>query len=127
MLSIPLLLSCATPVPLAADYYHQVPQSDLGLAVDLDFLSTAKLSPEKRLTGEELIKCYHSSEDSLTGHVKAVRMNLDANEEPSRKYSIADAVKGQNHRLLRESRPAIHAASVKLHQRRGDLGPVQVP
>jgi hypothetical protein len=94
MLATPFLLSCATPVPPAGDYYHQVPQSDLGLTVDLDLMSTAKLSPQKRLTGEELIKCYHSSEDSLTGYVKVVRMNLDANEELSSKYSIADAVIG---------------------------------
>ena len=96
VLFIPLLfiMSCATPVPKAGDYYQQVPQSYLGLHVDIDLLSTSKLSQDNRRVAEELLNSYYSAEHSLTEYITALEMNLDANEQLKNKYTIADSIVG---------------------------------
>jgi len=96
VLFVPLLfiMSCATPVPHAGDYYQQVPQSYLGLHVDIDLLSTSKLSQDNRRVAEELLNSYYSAEHSLTEYITALEMNLDANEQLKNKYTVADSIVG---------------------------------
>ena len=68
ILVIPFVLncSCATPAPHPADYYNpQVPETDIGLAVDLDLLATAKLSDDHKRTGEKLLILFHSAETAF--------------------------------------------------------------
>ncbi|MBI4400887.1 MAG: hypothetical protein HY581_04580 [Nitrospirae bacterium] len=88
------LLSCATPVPKAVDYYRQVPQTDMGISVDLDLLAAAKLPDEKKRLGEKLLNDFHSAETSLTDYADALERNVEVNEQLSKQYAIADAIVG---------------------------------
>ena len=96
MLFVSLLfaLSCATPVPRPEDYYNPLSQPHMGLPVDLDLLSTARLPQDKKRVGEEFLIFFHNCETSLNDYIYALERNLEANEELDRKYWIADAIVG---------------------------------
>jgi hypothetical protein len=93
-LALLLMASCATPVPRPADYYGEVPKTEMGLAVDLDLLATAKLSQDKRQVGEELLAFFHTAETSFENYIGALETNIGANAELKEKYAISEAVIG---------------------------------
>jgi hypothetical protein len=86
--------SCATPVPLRGDFYHEVPRSEIGLAVDLDLLATANLAQDKKRIGEELLSIFHTAETSFENYIGALDTNIAANEEIKEQYAISEAVIG---------------------------------
>lgn len=90
-----LMCSCATRAPHPADYYSlQVPQSDIGLAVDLDLLATAKLSNDNKQTGKELLIFFHSAETALERYIEAAESSIQVNEELKEKYATTEAIVG---------------------------------
>ena len=62
--------------------------------MDIDLLSTSKLSPDNRRVAEGLPNSYYSAEHSLTEYITALEMNLDANEQLKNKYTVADSIVG---------------------------------
>ena len=89
-----LCLSCVTPVPRPEEYYNPIQQTHMGLPVDLDLLTTAKLSQDKKRVGEEFLIFFHNCETSLTDYIDALEKNLEANEELSKKYALVDSIVG---------------------------------
>jgi hypothetical protein len=88
------MAACATPMPPPAEYYGEVPRTEMGLAVDLDLLATAKLSQDKKQVGEELLTFFHTVETSFENYIGALETNIGANEELKEKYAISEAIIG---------------------------------
>ncbi|MBU6433798.1 MAG: hypothetical protein KJS98_10840 [Nitrospirae bacterium] len=97
ILVIPFALncSCATPAPHPADYYiPQVPETDIGLVVDLDLLATAKLSDDNKRTGEKLLILFHSAETAFECYIEMAESSIEANEQLKEKYATTEAIVG---------------------------------
>jgi len=88
------MASCATPVPPRGDFYHEVPKTEMGLAVDLDLLATASLAQDKKRIGEELLSIFHTAETSFENYIDALDTNIAANEELKEQYALSEAVIG---------------------------------
>ena len=56
-------------MPPPAEYYGEVPRTEMGLAVDLDLLATAKLSQDKKQVGEELLTFFHTVETEVAPEI----------------------------------------------------------
>ena len=87
-------MACATPTPNALDYFQDAPPTNIGLAVDLDLLATAKLSQERKREGETLLRFYHRAETSLENYVEQLEHNIGANEQLREKYATTEAFVG---------------------------------
>jgi hypothetical protein len=85
---------CATPAPKALDYYQDAPVTNIGLAVDLDLLATAKLSQERKQEGANLLRFYHRTETSLENYIEQLEHNIGANEQLREKYATTEAFVG---------------------------------
>ncbi|MGQ0810976.1 MAG: hypothetical protein ACT4OO_07110 [Nitrospiraceae bacterium] len=99
VVSVPLIfsLSCATSVPKPGAYYtyqHQLPETHMGLPVNLDLLATAKLPQDEKRDAEKLLIFFHTCQVSLTEYIESLERNLEANERLSKKYGVADSIIG---------------------------------
>lgn len=96
---IPLIfnLSCAASVPKPGTYYtyqHQLPETHMGLPVNLDLLATSKLPEDEKRDAKKWLIFFHACEVSLAEYIDSLERNLEANERLSKKYSVADSIIG---------------------------------